>query len=102
MPSPLTKPHIFSMKINIVVTDVINDLTYSKISVSYTCGHNIGMKHVFGCINIRWVPRKVLKPEGGARGFQHLPRNTANVNARKTLFGHYYCINVLTLILLIS
>ena len=59
----------------------------------YLC-NNIGIKHGFPCINIRWVPRKVLKPEGGALGFQHLPRNLANVNARKTLFDRYYCINV--------
>ena len=39
----------------------------------------IGIKHVFPCINIRWVPREVLKTEGAARGFQHRPRNPANV-----------------------
>ena len=44
---------------------------------------NIGIKHVFPCINIRWVPREVLKTEGAARGFQHCPRNPANVNAQK-------------------
>ena len=37
----------------------------------------MGNKHVFPCINIRWVPR-----------------NPANVNARKNLFDRYYCINV--------
>ena len=36
---------------------------------------------VFPCINIRQVPREVLKTEAGGRGFQHLPRNLANVNA---------------------
>ena len=44
----------------------------------------IGIKHVFPCINIRWVPREVFKTEGAARGFQHRPRNPANVKARKT------------------
>ena len=43
----------------------------------------IGIKHVFPCIYIRWVPRVVLKTEGASRGFQHRPRNPANVNARK-------------------
>ena len=44
---------------------------------------NIGIKHVFPCINIRWVPREVLKTEDAALGFQQRPRNPANVNARK-------------------
>ena len=55
---------------------------------------NIGIKHVFPCIDIRWVPREVLKTEGAARGFQHRPRNPANVNARKNMFDCYYCIKV--------
>ena len=54
----------------------------------------IGIKHVFPCINIRWVPREVLKTEGAARGFQHRPRNPANVKARKNMFDRYYCIKV--------
>ena len=37
----------------------------------------------FSCINIRQVPREVLKTEAGGRGFQHLPRDLANVNALK-------------------
>ena len=41
---------------------------------------NIGIKHDFPFINIRKVPREVLKTEGEARGFQHLPRDLANVN----------------------
>ena len=40
----------------------------------------IGIKHDFLCINICWAPREVLKPEPGRRGFQHLPRGTADVN----------------------
>ena len=43
----------------------------------------IGIKHLFSCINIRQVPWKVLKTEAECRGFQHLPRNLANVNALK-------------------
>ena len=38
---------------------------------------------VFSCINIRQVPWEVLKTEAGGRGFQHLPRDLANVNALK-------------------
>ena len=40
----------------------------------------IGIKHDFPLINIRKVPREVLKTEGEARGFQHFPRDLANVN----------------------
>ena len=43
----------------------------------------IGIKYDFPCINIRQVPREVLKTEAGGRGFQHLPRDLANVNALK-------------------
>ena len=35
------------------------------------------------CINIRWVPREVLKTTTSSLGFQHLSRDPANVNARK-------------------
>ena len=45
--------------------------------------HNIGIKHGFSCINIRQVPWEVLKTEDEGRGFQHLPRDLANVNALK-------------------
>ena len=40
------------------------------------------------------VPREALKTDGAARGFQHRPRNPANVNARKNMFDRYYCIKV--------
>ena len=43
----------------------------------------IVIKHGFPCINIRQVPREVLKTKAGGRGFQHLPRDLANVNALK-------------------
>ena len=36
---------------------------------------------VFQCINIRQVPRGVLKTPAFGLGFQHLPRDLANVNA---------------------
>ena len=45
--------------------------------------YNIGIKHGFSCINIRQVPWEVLKTEAEGRGFQHLPRDLANVNALK-------------------
>ena len=46
----------------------------------------IGIKHIFPRINIR-CPCS----EGG---FQHRPRNPANVNAQKNMFDRYYCIKV--------
>ena len=44
---------------------------------------------VFQCINIRQVTWKVLKSAASGLGFQHLPRDLANVNARKTMFDPY-------------
>ena len=41
---------------------------------------SIGIKNDFPFINIRKVPREVLKTNGEARGFQHLPRDLANVH----------------------
>ena len=44
---------------------------------------------VFQCINIRQVPWEVLKAAAFGLGFQHLPRDLANVNAWKTMFNPY-------------
>ena len=44
---------------------------------------------VFQCINIRQVPSEVLKTAASGFGFQHLPRDLANVNAWKTMFDPY-------------
>ena len=42
----------------------------------------IASEHVFfKCINIRQVPWEVLKTAAFGLGFQHLPRDLANVNA---------------------
>ena len=43
----------------------------------------IRSKHSFSCINIRQVPWEVLKTAAFGLGFQHLPRDLANVNALK-------------------
>ena len=42
---------------------------------------NIGIKHCFSCISVCQVPREVLRTEAEGRGFRHLPRDLANVNA---------------------
>ena len=39
--------------------------------------------------NIRKVPREMLKTSGFALGFQHLPRDLANVNEWKIMFDPY-------------
>ena len=44
---------------------------------------------VFQCINIRQVPCEVLKTVAFGLGFQHLPRDLANVNAWKTMCDPY-------------
>ena len=44
---------------------------------------------VFQYINIRQVPWEVLKTAAFGLGFQHLPRDLANVNARKTMSDSY-------------
>ena len=44
---------------------------------------------VFQAINIRQVSREVLKNAAFGLGFQHLPRDLANVNAWKTMFDPY-------------
>ena len=44
---------------------------------------------VFQYINIRQVPWEVLKTVAFGLGFQHLPRDLANVNAWKTMFDPY-------------
>ena len=53
---------------------------------------NIGIKHGFPCINVCQVPREMLKTEAVGLGFQHLPRDLANVNW-KINFDRCYCIN---------
>ena len=56
---------------------------WQTLKLSMPMGNNIGIKHSFSCSNIRQVPREVLKTEAEGRGFQHLPRDLANVNALK-------------------
>ena len=63
----------------------------------FNCRFIIGLKHGFSCINIRQVPWEVLKTVAEGRGFQHLPRDLANVNAlKKNMFDRYYCKKKLT------
>ena len=52
---------------------------------------------ILSFINICKVPRGILKTSGFALGFQHLPRDLANVNEWKIRFDPYiakYYINI--------
>ena len=49
---------------------------------------------ILSCINIRKVPREVLKTSGFALGFQHLPRDLTNVNEWKIMFDPYIKIEI--------
>ena len=49
---------------------------------------------VFQYINICQVPREMLKTSAYGLGFQHLPRDLANVNAWKTMFDPYIKIQI--------
>ena len=44
---------------------------------------------IFQYINVCPVPREMLKTSAYGLGFQHLPRDLANVNAWKTMFDPY-------------
>ena len=44
---------------------------------------------ILSFINIRKGPREMLKTSGFALGFQHLPRDLANVNEWKIMFDPY-------------
>ena len=50
---------------------------------------------VFQCINIRQVPWEVLKTAAFGLGFQHLPRDQANVNALKTMLDPFIFLQVI-------
>ena len=44
---------------------------------------------ILSFINIRKVPREMLKTSGFALGFQHFPRDLANVNEWEIMFDPY-------------
>ena len=58
------------------------ELFQNVVCLSFT-RYYIGFKHGFSCINFRQVPWEMLKTEAEDRGFEHLPRDLANVNALK-------------------
>ena len=52
------------------------------------------MEHGFQCINICQVLWEVLKTMASGLGFQHIPRDLANVNVWKTMFDPYNLIEI--------
>ena len=52
---------------------------------------------IFQYINVCPVPREMLKTSAYGLGFQHLPRDLANVNAWKNMFDPYITTRVITL-----
>ena len=63
--------------------DKLPELDYNSFVRAKKTIYNIGIKHGFSCINIRHILFEVLKTEAEGRGFQHLQRDLANVNALK-------------------
>ena len=56
------------------------------------CNNSDRSNIVFQCINVCQVSREMLKTEAFSAfglGFQHLPRDLANVNAWKTVWSLY-------------
>ena len=51
--------------------------------VYHTMQGNIGITHVFSCINICRVPRMLFEHEADRPSVQHHPRDPASVNAMK-------------------
>ena len=74
-------------------------LAVALLGVSLLNCFNIRIKHGFSCITIRQVPWEMLKTEAEGRGFQHLLRSLANVNALKnhvwSLWLHKNCKHLL-------
>ena len=78
--------HFFSEKFKLDISCKLSatQTIQIKYHVSFSLNnYNMGIKHGFSCINIRQVPWEVLKTEAEGRGFQHLPRDLAIVNALK-------------------
>ena len=75
---------LFSMKLFVYIDGrkIDSGMVASPVSVPICLNmtENIGIKHGFPCINVCQVPREMLKTEAVGRGFQHLPRDRANVN----------------------
>ena len=77
-----------------------NSFSHDVAHLIYTCMLSLrlftrGIKHDFSSINIRKVPREVLKTEDEARGFQPSWGTLRMLMNDKFMFDRYYCINSL-------
>ena len=54
-----------------------------KMDARLVWANNIGITHVFSCINIFRVPRMLFEQEADRPSVQHHPRDPASVNAMK-------------------
>ena len=70
-------------------------ITHKIVSYWRTDNNHVsrGIKHDFPFINIRKVPREVLKTEGIAHGFQPSRGTLRLLMNDKIMFDRYYCIN---------
>ena len=55
----------------------------SQFTVTLDLPQNIGITHVFSCINICRVPRMLFEHEADRPSVQHHPRDLASVNEMK-------------------
>ena len=63
--------------------NVIKCLSFCMSTCLVTSCQNIGITHVFSCINICRVPRMLFEREADRPSVQHHPRDPASVNAMK-------------------
>ena len=68
----------------------ITTVSYCQGCIDYV---NRGIEHDIPFINIRKVPREVLKTEGEDRGFQLSQGTLRMLMNDKIMFDRYYCIN---------
>ena len=61
----------------------MNSYTMRHGEILYMQLNNIGITHVFSCINICRVPRMLFEHEADRPSVQHHPRDPASVNAMK-------------------
>ena len=70
-----------STTIVLIVSIKFEELTRKKNG--FETVDNIGITHVFSCINICRVPRMLFEHEADRPSVQHHPRDPASVNAMK-------------------
>ena len=62
------------------------------------CHYTTGIKHGLFMHSHLQGPEGAVENRCEGRGFQQPPRDLANLNALKTMFDRYYCINLTTML----